>query len=240
MLISTAHPYDPATVNPCGRDLPMSDQHPRHSRAGVIVSYRGPTNTRGAVWHGSIKRNVNDRAITATVPSYEGPDAAAKAVLVKAELNWRLLPAACLDGGDRYAYAAELSAGEGAALAQGERGILAMHACQLMGHRTAPYGSARIVADMATGQRRPEPIVAGWCKGHPILETVTVKDHLGRDLFTLGDRFAPIHAMACARAAGWILSADSLDLAKKWVDELGQVPDAAGVALARTAWEARS
>ena len=147
-----------------------------------------------------------------------------------------------MTGGDRYVYAAELTAGEGAALAQGERGILAMHACQLMGHRTAPYGSARIVADMATGQRRSEPIVSGWCKGDPFTErgewrtpeTVTVRDHLGRDLFTLGDTFAPIHAMACARAAGWILSADSLDLAKKWVDELGQVPDAAGVAIART------
>lgn len=240
MLLSTSHPYDPATFNPCGHDLPISDQHPRHSRAGVIVSYRGPTNRRGAVWHGSIKRNANKRAITATVPSYEGPDAAAKAVLVKADFDWRLLPAACLDGGDRYVYAAELSAGEGAALAQGERGILAMHACQLMGHRTAPYGSARIVADMATGQRRPEPIVAGWCKGHPILETVTIRDHLGRDLFTLGDRFAPIHAMACARAAGWILSADSLDLAKRWYDELQQQPDPAGVAIAREAWEARA
>jgi hypothetical protein len=239
MLYSTSHPYDPATVNPCGRDLPISDMCPRHSRAGVIVSYRGPTNKRGAVWHGSIKRNANERAITATVPSYDGPDAAAKAVLVKAELDWRLLPAACLDGGDRYAYAAELATGEGAALAQGERGILAMHACQLMGHRTAPYGSARIVADMATGQRKPEPIVAGWRKGHPILETVTVRDHLGRDLFTLDDRFAPIHALACARAAGWILSADSLDLAKRCF-ELGQFPYAAGVAIARTAWEARS
>jgi len=240
MLNSTSHPYDPATVNPCGRDLPISDQHPRHSRAGVIVSYRGPTNTRGAVWHGLIKRNANERAITATVPSYDGPDAAAKAVLVKADLNWRLLPAACLDGGDRYAYAAELTAGEGAALAQGERGILAMHACKLMGHRMAPYGCARIVADMATGERRIEPIVAGWRKGHPVLETVTVMDHLGRDLFTLDDSFAPIHAIACARAAGWILSADSLVLASKWVDELGQTPDAAGVAIALTAWEARS
>jgi len=71
MLRSTAHPYDPALVTP---DRVPSDSYPRCYAAGVTVSYQGPTDRRGAVWRGSIKRNPNDRAITAAVPSHDGPD----------------------------------------------------------------------------------------------------------------------------------------------------------------------
>jgi len=174
------------------------------------------------------------------VPLHDGPDAAAVAVLARAGLSWLLLPAASLDGGNRYVYPAELAPGEGAALAEGERAILAMHAALLLTHSAAPYGLALTVADLATGKRRLEPIVAGWRQDHPDDGRVTVTDHLGRPLFTLPDTFAPIHAVACARAAGWIVSADSLDDAKRWTDELQQQPDPAGVAIAREAWEGRA
>jgi hypothetical protein len=238
-MTSPLHPYDPCTVSD-GRDGRPSDSYPRQYRGGVVVTYCGPTDKRGAVWRGSIKRIATDRAITASVPSHDGPDAAAVAVLARAGLSWRLLPAASLDGGNRYAYPAELAPGEGAALAEGERAILAMHAAQLLTHSAAPYGLAVTVADLATGKRRPEPIVAGWRQDHPVDGRVTVTDHLGRPLFTLPDTFAPIHAMACAKAAGWIVSADSLDLANRWTAELQQQPDPAGVAIAREAWEGRA
>jgi hypothetical protein len=160
-MTSPLHPYDPQTVSD-GRDGRPSDSHPRQYRGGVVVTYCGPTDSRGAVWRGSIKRSATDRAIIASVPSHDGPDAAAVAVLARAGLSWRLLPAASIDGGNRYAYPAELAPGEGAALAEGERAILAMHAARLLTHSTAPYGLAITVADLATGKRRPEPIVAGW------------------------------------------------------------------------------
>jgi len=203
-----------------------------------LVTYCGPTEKRGAVWRGSIKQSATDRAITASVPSHYGPDAAAVAVLDRAGLSWRLLPAASLDGASRYAYPAELAPGEGAALAQGERGVLAMHAARLLTHSAAPYGLACMVAGMATGKRSIEPIVDGWRQNHPADDRVTVIDHLGLPLFTLPDTFAPIHAVACARAGGFILSADALDLANRWTGELQQQPDPAGVSIAREAWEA--
>jgi hypothetical protein len=115
-----------------------------------------------------------------------------------------------------------------------------MHAARLLTHSAAPYGLALAVADLATGKRRPEPIVAGWRQDHPADDRVTVTDHLARPLFTLPDTFAPIHAMACARAAGWMLSADSLEHAKRWIYELQQQADPAGVAIAREAWETRA
>lgn len=236
-MTSPLHPYDPLTVSD-GRDGRPSDMHPRQYRGGVLVTYYGPTDKRGAVWRGSIKRSATDRAITASVPSHDGPDAAAVAVLARAGLSWRLLPAASLDGGRSYAYPAELAPGEGAALAEGERAILAMHAARLLTHSAAPYGLAITVADLATGKRRFEPIVAGWRMDHH--SRVTVTDHLARPLFTLPDTFALIHAMACARAAGWILSADSLYYAMLWTDDRQQQPDPAGVAVAREAWEGRA
>jgi len=238
-MTSPLHPYDPQTVSD-GRDGRPSDSHPRQYRGGVLVTYCGPTEKRGAVWRGSIKRSATDRAITASVPSHDGPDAAAVAVLDRAGLSWRLLPAASLDGASRYAYPAELAPGEGAALAQGERAILAMHAARLLTHSAAPYGLACMVAGMATGERSIEPIVDGWRQDHPDDYRVTVTDHLSRPLFTLPDTFSPIHAVACARAGGFILSADALDLANRWTGKLQQEPDPAGVAIAREAWEGRA
>ena len=79
-MTSPLHPYDPQTVSD-GRNGRPSDSHPRQYRGGVVVTYCGPTDRRGAVWRGSIKRSATDRAITASVPSHDGPDAAAVAVL---------------------------------------------------------------------------------------------------------------------------------------------------------------
>jgi len=88
--------------------------HPAHYVPGCFVEYRGPTDTKGAVWSAVIKRG-RDRAdqYRITVPFVEGPDAAARAAVDRfnAELipdglgRWQVLGAALsMDGGDRYAY----------------------------------------------------------------------------------------------------------------------------------------
>ena len=88
--------------------------HPAHYVPGCCVEYRGPTDTKGAVWAAVIRRG-RDRAdqYRATVPFAAGPDAAARAAVDRfnAELipdglgRWQVLGAALsMDGGDRYAY----------------------------------------------------------------------------------------------------------------------------------------
>lgn len=88
--------------------------HPAHYVPGCSVEYRGPTDTKGAVWAAVIKRG-RDRAdqYRATVSFAAGPDAAARAAVDRfnAELipdglgRWQVLGAALsIDGGDRYAY----------------------------------------------------------------------------------------------------------------------------------------
>lgn len=235
-MTSNAHPYDPATV---GADRYPSDSHPRHYRAAVMVAYHGPTDRRGATWRATIRRSPNDRAISATVPSHDGPDAAAVAVLRKAGLGWRMLPAAgSVDGGNTYCYVAELSPGEGVALAAGERAILALEACRefeaaSFGYPADddnPYGLALALARMATGTERPRPLICGWRLPHGGT-TVTLTDHLGRDLFTLQAPSAA-GALAAAAAAGWKLSAAMRQSVRRW----GLTPDplvtaAASVAL---------
>lgn len=88
--------------------------HPAHYVPGCSVEYRGPTDTKGAVWAAVIRRG-RDRCdqYRAAVPFADGPDAAACAAVDRfnAELipdglgRWQVLGAALsMDGGDRYAY----------------------------------------------------------------------------------------------------------------------------------------
>jgi len=167
-MTSTAHPYDPATVT---ADRQPSDSHPRHYRAAIVATYHGATDRRGAVWRASIKRAPNERAISAAVPSHDGPDAAVAALLAKAGLTWRMLPAAGSPvGAGRYVYVAELSPGEGLALAAGERAVLALEAARELEAITAgfpadpesPFALALALARMATGTDRPRPLITGW------------------------------------------------------------------------------
>lgn len=207
---SNLHPYDPAALT---ADREASESFPRYYRAAVLVMYHGPTDRRDATWRATIRRG-SDRPIAASVPAHHGPDAAAAAVLRKAGLEWRLLPAAgSLNGGSTYCYVAQLYHGEGVALAAGERAVLALEACRefeaaSLGYPADdanPYGLALALARQATGTDQPQTLISGWRLPHGGT-TVTLTDHLGRDAFTLPAASAA-GALTAAAAAGWQLSA---------------------------------
>jgi len=231
-MTSPLHPYDPATVTDAHRWA--SDLHPRHSRAAVVVTYHAPA-TRGATWRATLRRSANERAIGASVPSHDGPDAAVAALLAKLGLPWRMLPAAgCADGGNQYVYVAELTPGEGVALAAGERAVLAMLAARelealTLGDATAsaenPYGVAVALSRMATGTDRVRPLISGW----RVDTTGTAAiDHVGRPVVTLSGDLSPAHALAACAAAGWVLTTDARQVAAKHLAD----PDPAAVAVA--------
>jgi hypothetical protein len=85
-------------------------QSPEHYVPGLLVRYRGATDTRGSRWVATLTRGAGpDWKLSATVPYQSGPDAAAAAVVaqfnVKHSTSWRVDPTALsLDGGDLYAY----------------------------------------------------------------------------------------------------------------------------------------
>jgi hypothetical protein len=231
-MTSPLHPYDPATVTDAHRWA--SDLHPRHSRAAVVVKYHAPA-TRGATWRATLRRNADDRPATASVPAHDGPDAAVAILLAKLGLDWRMLPAAgCADGGDTYCYVAELTPGEGRALAGGERAVLAMLAARelealTLGDATAdavsPYGVAVALSRMATGTDRVRPLISGW---RADAEGTAATDHLGRPLLSFGGDLSPAHALAACAAAGWVLTTDARQVAAKYMAD----PDPAAVAVA--------
>lgn len=210
-MTSNLHPYDPATV---GDDRFASDTWPRFYRAAVIVKYHGP-GKKGATWRATIRRSPNDRPIAATVPSHDGPDAAAAAVLKKAGLSWRMLPATgSIDGGNSYCYVAEQTPGEGRALIAAERAVMALEACRELESITAgspadpeqPFALALALARMGTGTDRIRPLICGFRLPHGGA-TVALTDQLDRPLFALDGSLSPAGALAAAAAAGWQLSA---------------------------------
>jgi hypothetical protein len=234
-MTSPLHPYDPATVTAAhGR---ASDDHPRHYRAAVVVTYHGPA-TRGATWRATLRRSPSDRPVGASVPAHDGPDAAVAALLTKLGLDWRMLPAAgSPDGGGRYVYVAELTPGEGRALAGGERAVLAMLAARelealTLGDATAsvdnPYGVAVALSRMATGTDRVRPLISGWAMGLGGSTATAATDHLGRPVVTLRGDLSPAHALAACAAAGWMLTTDARHVAAKHMAD----PDPAAVAVA--------
>ena len=231
-MTSPLHPYDPATVT-AAHGWP-SDDHPRHYRAAVVVTYHAPA-TRGATWRATLRRSPNDRPVGASVPSHDGPDAAVAALLAKLGLPWRMLPAAgSPDGGGRYVYVAELTPGEGRALAAGERAVLATLAARelealTLGDATAsadnPYGVAVALSRMATGTDRVRPLISGW---RTDATGTAATDHLGRPVVTLSGALSPAHALAACAAAGWVLTTDARQVAAKHMAD----PDPAAVAVA--------
>ena len=232
-MTSPLHPYDPATVTAAHGWA--SDDHPRHYRAAVVVTYH-PPGTRGATWRATLRRSPSDRPVGASVPSHDGPDAAVAALLGKLGLPWRMLPAAgSPDGGGRYVYVAELTPGEGRALAAGERALLALLAARelealTLGDATAsasnPYGVAVALSRMATGTDRVRPLISGW--RDEATGTVAI-DHLSRPVVTLSGALSPAHALAACAAAGWVLTTDARQVAAKHMADPD--PDAVAVAL---------
>lgn len=240
-MTASAHPYDPATVPTPDRDV-SSDDCPRHSRAAVVVTYHGPV-SRGSTWRATLKRSAAERAISATVPSHEGPDAAVVALLAKACLSWRMLPAAgCVDGGGRYVYVAELRPGEGQALAAGERAVWALAAAAELEAVTAgaepadpadPLALPLALARIATGTARPDtcPLITGWRWGRRLILTGPT----GAELVSLPDTLSPAGGLAAAQAAGWQLTAPMRATAARLRNVCGAEPDPAAVSVALAA-----
>ena len=86
---------------------------------------------------------------------------------------------------------------------------------------------------LAPGGVTPPPVVAGFAL--PERDGVEVRDLLGQALFSLPDTYSPVHAMACAEAAGWVLTAEARGLAQRFRDLGGGEPSPDGVAIARAA-----
>ena len=239
-MTSPSHPYDPATVT---ADRRPSDDHPRHYRAAIIATYHGP-GARGATWRATLRRSPNDRPASATVPAQDGPDAAVAALLQKLGLPWRMLPAAgSPDGAGRYVYVAELSPGEGQALAAGERAVWALAAAAELEAITAgaepadpadPLALAVAMARVATGTDRPRPVVAGW---QWPTAGVALADLLGRPIegLAFSGELSPAGALAAAQAAGWLLTAPMRATARRLADVIGADPDPGAVAQALAA-----
>jgi hypothetical protein len=87
---------------------------------------------------------------------------------------------------------------------------------------------------LAPGGVTSPPVVAGFAlMARP--ERVEVRDLFGQALFSLPDTYSPVHAMACAEAAGWVLTAEARGLAQRFRDLGGGEPSPDGVAVARAA-----
>ena len=94
-----------------------------------------------------------------------------------------------------------------------------------------PLMLARIATDQQRGGR--PAVVAGFAL--PQRDGVEVRDILGQALFTLPDTYSADHALACAEAAGWLLTADMRAVAARHRDICAAVPSPEGVAIARAA-----
>lgn len=87
---------------------------------------------------------------------------------------------------------------------------------------------------LAPGGVTAPPVVAGFAlMARP--ERVEIRDLFGQALFSLPDTYSPVHAMACAQAAGWALTAEARGLAQRFRDLGGGEPSPDGVAIARAA-----
>ena len=124
---------------------------------------------------------------------------------------------------------------------QVESAALALAACRELVAACAAGADAEalalplMLARIATGQQRGghPPVVAGFAL--PQRDGVEVRDILGQVLFTLPDTYSAAHALACAEAAGWLLTAEMRAVAARHRDVCAAEPSPAGVAIARAA-----
>ena len=237
-----SHPYDPAALAALGRDRVATDA--AHcpvvsSRAAVVVRYGCDSQGRGQ-WVATLKRSPRERAARLAVPAADGPDAAAAALLLKQGLPWRALPAVgSLDGGESYAYVTAITTSEGEALAHGADAIIALAACRELAAACAAGADAEalalplMLARQATGQdRTARPVVAWFAL---LRGQVEIRGVMGEALFTLPDTYSAAHTLACAEAAGWLLTAEMRAVAARHRDICAAVPNPEGVAIARAA-----
>lgn len=86
---------------------------------------------------------------------------------------------------------------------------------------------------LAPGGVTPPPVVAGFVL--LARDGVEVRDLFGQALFSLPDTYSAAHALACAEAAGWLLTAEMRAVAARHRDVCAAEPSPAGVAIARAA-----
>lgn len=86
---------------------------------------------------------------------------------------------------------------------------------------------------LAPGGITPPPVVAGFA----LLQRdgVGIRDLFGQALFTLPDTYSAAHALACAEAAGWALTAEMRAVAARHREVCAAEPHPDGVAIARAA-----
>jgi hypothetical protein len=86
---------------------------------------------------------------------------------------------------------------------------------------------------LAPGGVTPPPVVAGFAL--LARDGLVIRDLFGQALFTLPDTYSAAHALACAEAAGWLLTAEMRAVAARHRDICAAVPNPDGVAIARAA-----
>lgn len=123
---------------------------------------------------------------------------------------------------------------------QVESAALALAACRELAAACAAGANADALAlplslaRQAIDRDPVRPVVAGFAlMANP--ERVEVRDLFGQALFSLPDTFSPVHAVACAEAAGWVLTAEMRSLAERFRELGGGEPSPTGVAAARGA-----
>jgi len=91
-----------------------------------------------------------------------------------------------------------------------------------------------MLARIATGQQRGDhpSVVAGFAL---LRGQVEIRGVMGEALFTLPDTYSAAHALACAEAAGWALTAEMRAVAARHHHVCAAVPNPDGVAVARAA-----
>lgn len=122
---------------------------------------------------------------------------------------------------------------------QVQSAALALAACRELAAACAAGADAEALAlplslaRQAIDRDPVRPVVGGvalLARGGP-----QVRDLFGQALFTLPDTYSAAHALACAEAAGWVLTAEARAIAARHRDVCAAEPSPAGVAVARDA-----
>ena len=198
----------------------------------IVTRYVGPTNHRPSRIIATHKRGSNDTARATREwqhhhDSEANHRAAAEALAEAMGYGPRVLIARGHDH-DQYVWVS-------VALWQAEPIAHALAACRELVAACAAGADAEalalplMLARMATGQQRGghPAVVAGFAL---MRYGVEVRGILGEALFTLPDTYSPAHALACAEAAGWLLTAEARATAARHRDLCLSEPHPEGVA----------
>ena len=200
----------------------------------IVTRYVGPTNHRPSRIIATHKRGSNETArVTREWQPHHDSEAnhraAAEALAEAMGHGPRVLIARGHDH-DAYSWVS-------VALWQVEPVAHALAACRELVAACAAGADAEALAlplalaqsALAPGRLSRPPVVAGWAEPGCRID---VLDLLGQPLFSLSDSYSPVHAIACAEAAGWGLTSEMRALAQRFRDFRMGEPSPAGVAVA--------